>query len=1391
LADSKAHMLLIDNPSRHFNCQLPIVNCQLSMNGETPSSTLTSTSTCQVSPTNLAYIIYTSGSTGRPKGVAVEHRNLMAYIRAFEKEFSLRVEDVVIQQASYCFDAFVEEMYPIMSKGGKLAIPPKDTVKDINLLSGFIFKHKVTLITCSPLLLKELNKVKSTGLLSSIHTFISGGDILKGEYIDNLLKIGKVYNTYGPTETTVCVTYYRCPGDCPFHVPIGKPIVNYNVYVLDKHKQLLPVGIPGEFYISGPGVTRGYLNNPELTSEKFDHDLWDYQDDNDGQQKGTRGLAPLLYAPLLYHTGDLARWLPDGNIEFLGRTDDQVNIRGYRIEPGEIRNRLLEHENIKEAVVMGRKDKEGDKYLCAYIIPLLEMKMSELREYLSNQLPAYMIPSYFVPIEKIPLTANGKIDRDALPEPGLISGETVAAPRSDVEQKLVEVWSRVLGREALNASQNKSHSPISIDANFFDIGGHSLKATQLASQLQEEFQVNIPLAEIFKRPTIKGLSEYIKEAKQEIYAAIEAVEKREYYALSSAQKRLYILHQMERTGTVYNMSTVVTLEGNLNREKLETTFHKLITRHESLRTSFEMVENEPAQKIDDKVDFAIEYYDLATEDTENTEGTRGLAPLSKESAAGNPQLVTNTIKNFIRPFDLSQAPLLRVGLIHTPPFHPRGESSGSRCILLMDMHHIISDGTSMGIIVKDLMALYSEEELPPLRVRYKDYSQWQNRANPVKKEKEARVRQETYWLKQFEGNIPVLNLPLDYMRSSVQGFEGRCPGFEIGMEETKALKTLAKKEEATIYIVLLAIFNVFLSKLSSQEDIVVGAPTSGRRHTDLSRVIGMFVNTLALRNYPGGEKTFTGLLREVRDRTLAAFDNQDYQYDDLVEQLSAKGTITRDVNRNPLFDVMLALQNIEIPGIEIPGLKLIPGEYERNTSRFDMTFQAVEQEGKLDFIVEYRTTLFKKETIQRFTCYFKELVSTILEAPERKIVEIEIIPGEEKKRILYEFNDTTADYPADKTIRQLFEEQVERIPDNTAVVGPLQVKYRTYMSYMTYISYRELNKRSNQLAYLLKEKGVQPDSIVGIMVERSIEMVIGMLGILKAGSAYLPLDPEYPEERIKYMLADSNAKVLLAAPDLTSAFEPPSSTLTSTSTCQVSPTNLAYVLYTSGSTGKPKGVMIEQGNVVGLVKNPNFIETKTGSRLLLTGSMVFDITTFEIWWPLLNGLRLYLVDEDQVLDAKRLEGVVSKNEITVMHLIPQLFNQLFQQDDKLFANLKYFLVGGDLVNSRYINRLRNKYPELKIIHMYGPTENTTFSTFLSVDREYRGSLPIGKPVSNCSVYILNKHLQLLPLSVAGELCVSGVGLARGYLNDPELTAEKFCLRRPGGRFLKKLPPWTP
>ncbi|MEJ2627692.1 MAG: condensation domain-containing protein, partial [bacterium] len=891
------------------------------------------------------------------------------------------------------------------------------------------------------------------------------------------------------------------------------------------------------------------MNNPELTVEKFDHDLWDYPDHLDKENKsfcGGPGGSFFKKRPLVakgkevYKTGDLARWLPDGNIEFLGRIDHQVKIRGFRIELGEIENHLLGYEQIKAAVAAVVEDKQGDKALVAYFISDNELPGNELREYLSTFLPDYMIPFYFVYLEKMPLTPTGKIDRKALPTPGIKAGKDYMAPRNRVEEKLAEIWGQVLGIEK---------SAIGINANFFELGGQSLKATIMLSKIHKELDAKVSLTEIFKTSTIRGLAEYIKGTAEDRYVSIEPLEKKEYYELSSAQQRLFILQQMEPESTAYNMPRLIPLGEEPQLARLEQTFIQLIRRHESFRTSFHMIEESPVQKVHDHVEFGIEYDE----------------PGSTTSLSLTPGKMLN---DFVRFFDLARVPLLRVALI---------KSGNREHLLVIDMHHIISDGVSRMILEQDFITLYEGRTLAPLRIQYKDFSQWQNSEG----EKENLKRQEGYWLKGFEGEIPVLNLPTDYPRPAVQSFAGAVVVFEICADETRALKAMALGQGSTLFMVLLALTDVLISRLSSQEDIVIGTPIAGRRHADLEKTMGMFINTLALRNYPSGEKSFRGFLREVRDRTLEAFENQDYQFEDLVEQAAVR----RDASRNPIFDVMLVLNNMNIGsggtrGGAVPGA--LQDEFERSTAKFDLTLAASEDNRAIFFAFQYCSKLFKKETIERFIRYFKNILSSVIADPGKKMCEIEIISREEKKQLLLDFNDTAAGFPTGKTLHELFEKQVEKTPDRIAAVGNKETNREPIQ-----ITYRQLDEQSNGLASYLRDKGVTPDSIVGIMVERSIEMITGILGILKAGGCYLPIEPGYPEDRINYMLADSASEILVTTQDYSKEIKfdkkiiliseainrvptPPHLHLSPWVNAPV--TSLAYTIYTSGSTGKPKGV---------------------------------------------------------------------------------------------------------------------------------------------------------------------------------------------------------------------------
>ncbi|UCH96409.1 MAG: amino acid adenylation domain-containing protein, partial [Candidatus Aminicenantes bacterium] len=892
-------------------------------------------------PSSLAYVIYTSGTTGKPKGVLVDHSSVIAYLHAFYQEFEITAGDTALQQASYSFDAFVEEVYPVLFRGGKVAICPKYVIMDTEALSRFILKHDITFISVSPLLLNEINQLSHTG---SIRVFISGGDELKKEYITNLLQLknSSVYNTYGPTEATVCATYYRCSHDGYANPPIGKPITNYQVYILDSYQQMVPIGVPGELYIGGKGVARGYLNRPDLTAEKFIFN-------------------PFACSEKVYRTGDLVRYLEDSVLEFLGRSDQQLKIRGFRIEPGEIENQLVSHKNIKQAVVISRELK--DRYLCAYIVSDTHLETSEIREYLYKTLPDYMIPSYFLRLEKLPLNTSGKVDRKALPEPEIKTGKTYAAPRDEIESQLIEIWTGVLfGKNESEASQL-----IGIDDNFFELGGHSLIATRLTAKIHQEFDIRITLAEFFKKPYIRDLASHIQARRKktgDTFISIEPAEKKEFYPLSPAQKRLFVIQQLEPRATTYNAPTVVRLEGKIYRDNFENSFKKLIQRHEILRTSFIILDGQPVQKISHHLEFAIEYYGLEP-------GTN-----SKESAA-------NTIKNFIRPFELSQAPLLRVGLIKTKE---------DRYILMADMHHITTDAISTGILITDLVTFYQEEKLPKLKYQYKDFSQWQNNqilSGEMKK-------QEEYWLEQFKGKSPSLKIPFDFPRPTVRNNEGRTIGFEITPQETEKLKELAKKENATMFMLVLALFNVLLHKISYQDDIIVGAVLAGRRHADLANIIGIFVNTLVLRNFPAGERTFSEFLREVRKRTLEAFDNQDYQFEDLVEKLM----IEREPGRNPLFDVLFTFASPDPPrpASKQPkkkkplNLTIKPyGEKESAPIKFDLFFAGGEAGNTLSFSMQYSIELFKKETIEKFSKYFKEIVAAVVENEAVKLRDIKII----------------------------------------------------------------------------------------------------------------------------------------------------------------------------------------------------------------------------------------------------------------------------------------------------------------------------------------------------------------------------------------------------------------
>jgi len=1305
LADSGVE-IVIGPQAVGANCCSPIQDIGAECKGER-----------QFAPTDLAYIIYTSGSTGRPKGVLIQHRSVVNLIASQQEEFQVTSQERIMQFSPFYFDASVEQIFLALLSGAALVLVDQETLLDAGAFVTYITAQCITHLHAVPSFLASLE----LGPIRSLKRILSGGDVCPVSLVENLIRSADFYNRYGPTEITVTCLEMKinAAGCAGGKVPIGRPLGNTQVYIVDKWQKLQPIGVLGELLIAGAGLARGYLNNPELTAERF-------------------VFSPLTTHPSpltnrLYRTGDLCRWLDDGNIEFLGRIDFQVKIRGFRIELHEIEAQLSRHPEIKEAVVLARDGDDSEKYLCAYLVAKAgqTLETKTLRDFLSRTLPEYMIPAYFVFLGQMPLNANGKVDRQALPQPEITIGQGYAAPGDEMEQKLAGLWADVLDIDV---------SRIGIDDNFFQLGGHSLKTTILIARIHKELNVRVSLAEFFLHPDIRSLSSSIRTALIVEAQDIEAGEEKEYYPLSSAQKRMYVLQQMEPSSTHYHIPALFRLEGKLSSEKFEKSFNALIDRHESLRTSFILVDNQPVQRVLDQVGFELEVF--------RTDGRGGQGGQSGQSGQ---ELIELIIRGFIRPFDLSRAPLMRVGLV-------RIETDQS--LLLFDIHHIVSDGTSLGIMIKDFMALYKGEILAPLKIRYRDYAGWYWR----EEEEGEMSKQAEYWLGEFAGDIPVLPLPYDYPRPTVQDFSGHRVFFEVGPEILRALQSLAESQGATLYMVLLNVFSLLLSRLSGQEDIVIGTAVAGRRHADLEGIIGMFVNTLAIRIKPVGSKSFNFYLEEVKQTCLSGLDNQEYPFEELVNRVGVR----RDTSRNPLFDVMFVLQNLETRVFDIPGLRLSPYAYENPTAKFDLTLTAVEEEDGLVFSLEYATGLFKEKTVKRFTGYYQNLISEILSNPDQILSELEILGNVEQEQLLNEFNQGIKHrYPDCRTLVDFFSQQIEKTPDRIAVVGA-----NGHSPLHGSVSYKELDRKAAVLAGELIEKGVLPNTIVALQLGRSIEMIIAILGVLKAGGAYLPIDPEAPEERVQYMLADSGAEIVIGPQTVGANCCSPIQDIGSE--CkgerQFAPTDLAYIIYTSGSTGRPKGVMIQHRSVVNLITfQQKEFQVTPQERILQFSPFYFDASVEQIFLALLSGAALVLVDQETLLEAGAFVSYITTQCITHLHAVPSF---LAAMKVGHIDSMRRVISGGDVCPVSLYERF-SRYGDF--YNEYGPTETTVTSVEMKIGpgMTRTGRVLIGRPLGNTLVYIVDKWQKLQPVGVAGELLIGGAGLARGYLNNPELTEERF------------------
>ncbi|RFB34718.1 amino acid adenylation domain-containing protein [Brevibacillus sp. VP] len=1284
---------------------------------------------CRANPSQLAYVIFTSGSTGKPKGTMIEQRSVVNLIWGLNRELyttypsPLRVAMVSPLE----FDASIQNMFGSLLNGHSLLIVPEDARVEGEKLVAFYRKHQIELSDGTPTHLRilgdYLNK-EETADLALKHLLIAG-EALTAKVVANFVRHfshkPKILNAYGPTETCVDSTSYHVileEIDSVSNISIGRPLANQQVFIVNENNQLQPIGIPGELCIAGEGLARGYLNRPELTEMKF-------------TQNPFIDLFPQS-SQRMYRTGDLARWLPDGNIEYLGRFDEQVKIRGMRIEMGEIESRLLTFSGMKEAVVIGLDSKASQEtYLCAYVVADHPVVAREVRAFLSKDLPIYMVPTYIIQVDTLPITSNGKLNRKMLPHPEDVfeqmSKVQYVAARNETEATLVEIWQNIL-----------STDQIGVHENFFELGGHSLNTTTLVSRIMKTFHVEVPLQVIFQHPTIEELAIYIDQGDKKQYEAIDLVEKRDYYPVSSAQQRLFVMNKFEGVGTSYNIPGALIVEGELDRKRFEQAIWGLVQRHESLRTSFVFLDGVPVQKVQDHATIDVWFQETTEEQIESI------------------------IDEFIRPFDLREAPLLRVGLVKLNEY---------RHLLLFDMHHVISDGVSMIILQQDFIKLYAQEELSPMSIQYKDYAAWQRK----RMESDEMGNQEAFWLKTFEGEIPILQLPTDFPRLAKQSFDGNRVIQRIPDSLVKQLSDLTESTGTTLYIVLLAAYNVLLHKYTKQTEIIVGSPIAGRVHADTEQMVGMFVNTLAMKNSLHQDKPFSLFLQEVKENALQAYENQEYPFEELINKLQ----LERDNSRNPLFDTMLIMQNIPSYHTQANTLTFTPFDYKHKTSKFDITFEFFQEKDGLLLHVEYVTKLFKQETIERMVNHFLAIIAQILRNPSINLSEIELLTQAEKDKILYQFNNTREDYPKDKQVHQLFEEQAKRNPKQTALIFENQ----TY-------TYEFVNERANQLARKLRGLGIGREEVVGLRFDRSVEMILGILAVMKAGAAYVAIDPDYPAEHAHYILADSNAQVLVTETkhidtisfmgpilDLNNEalYEGDTANLETISTAD----SLAYILYTSGSTGRPKGVMIEHGSIVNyLFAMQKDYPMAVDDAYLLKTPYTFDVSVLELFGWFISGGSLVILEPGGHRNPKSILRVLESHNVALVNFVPSMFkvflNSIHEESITALTKLKYVLVAGEAISHDVVEQFYSLTKNVTLDNLYGPTEATVIATRFPLRKagEY-STLPIGKPIQNVQVYVMNESTQLEPIGIVGELFIAGAGVARGYLNKPELNEEKF------------------
>ncbi|MGA9118032.1 MAG: amino acid adenylation domain-containing protein, partial [Bacteroidota bacterium] len=1297
-----------------------------------------------VHPDNLAYMIYTSGTTGKSKGTMVSHRSLVNSYLGWEESYTLKtLARSHLQMANVSFDVFSGDFVRALCSGGKLVLCPREYLLDAPRLYQLMKREEVTIAEFVPAVLRNLALyLRESGQdLSFMNVVIAGSDIwYVSEYKEFLSLLGpqtRLINSFGLTEAAIDSSLFEAATlNLPLErlVPIGRPFPNTQIYIFDPRLEPVPIGITGEVYVGGLGLARGYHRRADLTADKFLPHPY-------SSKGGER----------IYRTGDLGRFLPDGNIEFLGRMDHQVKIRGFRVELGEIETALTSHPAVKEGVVIVREDTPGDKRIIAYVVTCDtgDVSNADLRKYLLEKVPDYMVPAAVVRLESMPLTPNGKVDRKALPQPEYHDADAGVAfepPSTPTQEKIASIWKQVLNIDR-----------VGIHDNFFLLGGHSLLATQLVSRLRSSFHREIPLRKVFESPTVAGLAEAIDElagARGELaMPPIVRAVRDENLPLSYAQQRLWFLDQLEPDSPLYNIPEVYRVQGMLDVAVLDRCFNEVVRRHETLRTAIVTVDGKPRLEIADELKLSVSVGMMP--DLSESERNQACLEFAEEAAR--------------RPIPLCEAPLLRVNIV-------RFEADDH--VIVLVIHHIISDEWSTDVFMREVATLYDAfsrglaSPLPELALQYADFAAWQR--NWL--QGEVLAAEMKYWTEQLGGSHLVLELPTDRPRPTEQTINGSYTTFWLSQEASQALRALSAHEGATIFMTVLAAFQTFLCRYTGQTDIAIGTPIANRSRRETEGLIGFFVNTLVMRTDLAGDPGFREVLRRVREVALGAYAHQDVPFEKLVDVLEPQ----RDLSHSPLFQVMLVVQNARTNGHESTALTINPVEAHSGTAKFDLTLFMVEGPERIGGALEYNTDLFDKETAERMVRHFGCLVEDIIANPDKEISCLTMVPAEELHRLLMDWSGGTNAAGPLSPIDALLREQAARTPDEVAIA-----------SREGHLSYQDLEERVDLLAEYLNSLGVVPEVRVGIGLDRSMEMMMAILAVLRAGGVYVPLDRTYPEERLTYIVEDSGIEVLLRREgtmqcklpetvrvvDLEREWPTIRNCPPRRKTELIEANNLAYVLYTSGSTGKPKGTMVtHQGLANYLHWCLSTYHFENGSGTLVHSTIAFDATVTALFPPLLCGRTVRLLQEtddiDELARELRAQRGYSVLKITPAHL-ELLRHQLPENELPSITNA--LVIGGENLTYEQIHLWRKHAPATEIYNEYGPTESVVGCIVHRVQGEDStgGSVPIGRPIPNTRAYILDNRMLPAPTGVAGELYLGGIGVARGYVRRSDLTAERF------------------